>query len=176
MSAFPSPDWSAHDHLFSQWAMCVKVPAVCVTVMLLLAVTQSKRVCDYSVIINTYRALIFVELQNMNLTAPSLDLSKEKDHCPSEKVQRLLRYIYNMTQVFSCMSEGRQELKADGMSAVVRQMQSLISQECIKSQRWARKVSCKTIQKRRGRQERRRLKLMLMIRNCWQRLLSVTSF
>lgn len=44
---------------------CVNRPAVCVTVMLLLAAAHSKRTCDYSAIISTYRALILVELQNL---------------------------------------------------------------------------------------------------------------
>lgn len=44
---------------------CVNRPAVCVAVMLLLAVAHGKRACDYSEIISTYRAVILVELQNL---------------------------------------------------------------------------------------------------------------
>ncbi|KAL1249677.1 hypothetical protein QQF64_020682 [Cirrhinus molitorella] len=157
--------------------MCVNRPAVCVTVMLLLAVAHSKRACDYSAIISTYRALILVELQNLNLTG-TFDISKEKDHCPSEKVHRILRYIYNMTQIFSCLSESQRHQHADRMTKVVGQMEQLITRNCRKPERMAnrrRKASCKPGKKRKGRQ-RRRMKMMGMLTNCWQRLLSVTAY
>ncbi|KAF4096938.1 uncharacterized protein C20orf204-like [Onychostoma macrolepis] len=177
MSTFPSLDWCAPESLIIPWSMCVNRPAVCVTVMLLLAAAHSKRACDYSAIISTYRALILVELQNLNLTG-SFDLSKEKDHCPSEKVHRILRYIYNMTHIFSCLSERQRLPHADRMTKVVEQMELLIMRNCRKPERLAsrrKKASCKPGKKRKGRQQRR-MKMMGMLINCWQRLLSVTAY
>ncbi|KAI7794686.1 hypothetical protein IRJ41_021654, partial [Triplophysa rosa] len=151
----------------------VNRPAVCVTVMLLLAVADSKRACDYSMIISTYRALILVELQKLNLTGP-FDISKETDHCPSEKVHRILRYIYGMTQIFSCLNEGH----ADSMTKVVCQMAELIRQNCRKPEslgKGHKKTSSKPVNRRKGRQ-RRKMKMMGMLINCWQKLLSVSAY
>ncbi|ROL48509.1 hypothetical protein DPX16_12125 [Anabarilius grahami] len=117
MSTFPSPDWCAQESLFIPWSMCVNRPAVYVAVMLLLAVAHGKRACDYSEIISTYRAVILVELQNL--------------------VHRILRDIYNMTQIFRCLSESKrhQRDRADGggdMTKVVGQMAQLIQKNCCK--------------------------------------------
>lgn len=65
------PSSMLHDEMLSDnwrcdcFAQCVNRPAVCVAVMLLLAVAHGKRACDYSVIISTYRAVTLVELQNL---------------------------------------------------------------------------------------------------------------
>lgn len=119
---------------------------MCVTVMLLLTAAHSKRACDYTAIISTYRALILVELQSLNLTG-ALDISKEKDHCPSEKVHRILRYIYSMTQIFSCLSE-RQRQHADHMTKVVGQMEQLITRNCRKPERLASRRKKSILQSR----------------------------
>lgn len=170
MSTVTSSEGCAQQCLSIPWSMCVNRPAVCVTVMLLLAVAHSKRACDYSMIISTYRALILVELQNLNLTGP-FDISKETDHCPSEKVHRILRYIYGMTQIFSCLNEGR----ADSMTKVVCQMAELIRQNCRKPKSLGKGYKkSKSVKRRKGRQRRKR-KMMGMLINCWQKLLSVSA-
>lgn len=151
---------------------------MCVTVMLLFTVAHSKRSCDYSVIISTYKALILVELQTLNLTG-SFDITKEKNHCPEkvqpEKVRCILRYIYRMTQIFNCLSDSRMQQRSDRMTEVVKQMQRLLTQDCLKPQKLGKKAACKPVKKRRGRQRQRR-KQMRMIINSWQRLLSITAY
>ncbi|KAG1927876.1 hypothetical protein F2P79_023937 [Pimephales promelas] len=182
MSTFPSPDWCAQESLFIPWSMCVNRPAVCVAVMLLLALAHGKRACDYSVIISTYRAVILVELQNLNLTG-SFDISKEKDHCSSVKVHRILRDIYNMTQIFRCLSESKRQQRDRGdrggdMAKVVGQMAQLIRKNCCRPQSSAnrcKKASCEPGKKRKGKQQWR-MKMMGRLINCWQRLLSVAAY
>lgn len=174
MSTVASSEWCAHDCLSIPWSMCMNRPAVCVTVMLLLAVAHSRRACDYSMIISTYRALILVELQNLNLTGP-FDISEERDHCPSEKVHRILQNIYGMTQIFSCLNEGHRH--ADSMTKVVHQMAQLIRQNCHKPQSLGKrhkKTACKPVKRRKARQ-RRKMKMMGMLINCWQKLQSVSA-
>ncbi|KAJ8370585.1 hypothetical protein SKAU_G00106130 [Synaphobranchus kaupii] len=69
--------------------MCVSRYVLCVfVVVFLVSITSSRRKCNYSEILSSYKELIFMELLNLNLTGPSL--SKQKDRCPSGKVQHIL--------------------------------------------------------------------------------------
>ncbi|KAL7859499.1 hypothetical protein SRHO_G00146460 [Serrasalmus rhombeus] len=144
-------------------------PVLCITVMLLLGAAWSRRRCDYSMILSTYTQLIFPELQNLNLTGP-FETAAKNDRCPSSKVTRIVRSIYGMTEQFACLGEGQQE---DSKVSVVSKMGQLIKIYCRKTSmgNGRNATSCKTVQRKKERR-RRRIKMIEMLINCWQKLQS----
>lgn len=140
------------------------------TMFLLLAICCGKRSCNYTEIQDTYRDIILVELQRLNLTG-SFNISKEKDHCPSGKAHHTLRSIYSMTQKFRCHRGGK--LERD-LGKPVESMEQLLTYNC--SQNLVKKHQvCPA--RTRGK-KRRRLKLINIIKaliNCWQKFQSILS-
>ncbi|KAK6307673.1 hypothetical protein J4Q44_G00209440 [Coregonus suidteri] len=155
--------------------MCVSGPVLrSVVVFLLLGVSYSKRRCNYSEILDSYRELIFVELQNLNLTG-NFDTSKERDCCPSGKVQHVLRSIHGMTQQFLCQGRGQGIRQQGGMEKPVEMMEQLIRQNCRHTdlvRRQKRAAPCVTSQ-RTKRKKKKRMRLIRALIHCWQKLQSV---
>ncbi|KAK6303827.1 hypothetical protein J4Q44_G00262810 [Coregonus suidteri] len=155
--------------------MCVNGPVLrSVVVFLLLGVSYSKRRCNYTEILTSYRELIFVELQNLNLTG-TFDTPKERDHCPSGKVQHVLRSIHGMTEQFLCQGwdqdHGRGSRQQGGMEKPVEMMVVLIRQNCRHTD-LVRRQKCVTSQRTKGK-KRKRMRLIRALINCWQKLQSV---
>ncbi|XP_078144550.1 uncharacterized protein LOC144542327 [Centroberyx gerrardi] len=151
--------------------MCVARPVLrSVLVVLLLAFSCGKRGCNYKEILGSYREIILVELQNLNLTG-SLNTSKERDHCPSGKAHHILRSIYVLTQQFRCQRAGNRQRD---LEKPVESMDQLISHNCSHDY-LGKRASCQASQKTRGK-KRRRIKLIKVIRSlitCWQKLQSI---
>ncbi|KAM9506705.1 uncharacterized protein ACWYII_048403 isoform 1-T1 [Salvelinus alpinus] len=149
-----------------------------VVVFLLLGVSYSKRRCNYTDILSTYRELIFVELQYLNLTG-TFDTPKERDHCPSGKLQHVLRSIHGMTEQFLCQGwdqeHGRGSRQQRGMKKPVEMMAVLIRQNCRQTdlaRRQKRTAPCVTTQRTKG-MNRKRMRLIRALINCWQKLQSL---
>ncbi|KAM9429134.1 uncharacterized protein ACWYII_019858 isoform 2-T2 [Salvelinus alpinus] len=155
--------------------MCVNGPVLrSVVVFLLLGVSYTKRRCNYSEILGSYRELIFVELQNLNLTG-NFDTSKERDRCPSGKVQHVLRSIHGMTQQFLCQGRRQGIRQQGGMEKPVEMMEQVIRQNCrhtdlVRGEK--RAAPCVTSQRTKGK-KKKRIKLVRTLINCWQKLQSV---
>ncbi|KAG9269291.1 hypothetical protein AMEX_G16306 [Astyanax mexicanus] len=144
-------------------------------VMLLLGVVYARRRCDYSIILSSYRLLIFPELQSLNLTGP-FGMSKENNGCASNKVTHILRSIYRMTEQFVCLTDG---LQGNEMTAVVSKMAQLIQLYCRKkSTENGRSVKpCKPVRRKKKakKQMEQGRKMIQRLINCWQKLQSVYS-
>eukprot|EP00063_Salmo_salar_P015355 XP_013990190.1 PREDICTED: uncharacterized protein LOC106566581 isoform X3 [Salmo salar] len=130
-----------------------------VVVFLLLGVSYSKRRCNYTDILSTYRELIFVELQNL--------------------LQHVLRSIHGMTEQFLCQGwdqgHGRGSRQQRGMKKPVEMMAVLIRQNCRHTdlvRRQKRTAPCVTAQRTKGK-NRTRMRLIRALINCWQKLQSL---
>lgn len=140
-------------------------------VVLLFATSCGKRTCDYKEILDSYRELIRVELQNLNLTGASTH-HKERDICPSRKAFRILVSIYGAAQQVRCQ-RGRK--KPSDLEKPVEKMEQLIIYNC-NSDHLRKKVVCSaTAQKIRGKKRKRSrlIKTINALIVCWQKLLSV---
>ncbi|KAM9506706.1 uncharacterized protein ACWYII_048403 isoform 2-T2 [Salvelinus alpinus] len=130
-----------------------------VVVFLLLGVSYSKRRCNYTDILSTYRELIFVELQYL--------------------LQHVLRSIHGMTEQFLCQGwdqeHGRGSRQQRGMKKPVEMMAVLIRQNCRQTdlaRRQKRTAPCVTTQRTKG-MNRKRMRLIRALINCWQKLQSL---
>ncbi|CAG6021558.1 unnamed protein product [Menidia menidia] len=140
-----------------------------VLVLLLLANTCGKRRCNYKEILGSYREVIFVELQNLNLTL-SQNTFKERDPCPSGKARQILISIYGMTQKIHCRS-GKH---LSEMEKPIESMELLIIQNCSPDY-MAKKDLCSAVRKIKGK-KRKRIMLIRVIKQliiCWEKLQSV---
>lgn len=140
-----------------------------VLVVLIVANCCGKRRCNYKEIREYYREVIFVELQNLNLTG-SATTFKEKDPCPSGKERRILVSIYGMTHQILCQKSGN---KSD-LEKPVESMEQLIIQNCSPNY-MAKKTSCSAVRQIKGN-KRKRLRLIRVIKQlitCWEKLLSI---
>lgn len=142
-------------------------------VVLLLAISCGKRTCDYKKILDSYRGIIVVDLQNLNLTGESTH-HKEKDPCPSPTAHRILVSIYRMAQQVRCQ-RGRKQ--PSDLEKPVERMEELISYNC-NSDQMRKKVFCSTVRgkKKRTRKRRKRTRLIKAINAlivCWQKFQSV---
>ncbi|KAL1021588.1 hypothetical protein UPYG_G00015240 [Umbra pygmaea] len=161
--------------------MCVNGPVLrTVVVFLLLGVSCScnycRRRCNYNEILESYRELIFVELQNLNLTG-TFDTSKERDCCPSGKAPDILRSIHGLAHQFLCQRHGTGRKQLEGMEKPVVMMQDLISENCnstVQVRRQKTAASCATSQ--RCKKKRKKMRLIRALINCWQKLQSICSF
>uniref|UniRef100_A0A1A7WE15 Uncharacterized protein n=1 Tax=Iconisemion striatum TaxID=60296 RepID=A0A1A7WE15_9TELE len=97
-----------------------------VLVLLLLASCCGKQRCNYNEILGSYREIIFVELQNLNLTVSDNSM-KGRDPCPSRKVGHILVSIYGLTQQIRCQRSGKQ---TSDLEKPVESMEQLILQNC----------------------------------------------
>ncbi|KAF7662820.1 hypothetical protein LDENG_00225690 [Lucifuga dentata] len=153
--------------------MCLTGAALrSVLVVLLLAYSCGKRRCNYKEILDSYRDVIFVELQNLNLT-DSLNTTKERDHCPAGKGRRILGSIYGMTQHLRCQMGGQQQWD---LEKPVESMEHLIIRNC-NLEYLGKRASCSARQKTQGK-KRRRIKVIRVIKaitTCWQKLQSIYS-
>lgn len=144
-----------------------------VLVVLLLGFSCGKRRCNYKEILESYREIILVELQNLNLSASS-NTSKEKDPCPPGKAHRILSSIYVMIQQFRCQSHGQ---TYGDLEKPVESMEQLISHNCRDE---GKRVSCQASKKMRGKKrKRKRNKLVKIIKaliTCWEKLQSIYAF
>lgn len=141
-----------------------------VLVVLLLASSCGKRRCNYKEILGSYREVIFVELQNLNLTGP-FNTPKERDSCPSGKARRILISIYGMTHQVRCQRSGKQQ---SDLEKPLESMEQLIVHNCSPDY-LGRKTSCSAVQKVRGK-KRKRIRLSKVIKalvTCWQKLQNV---
>lgn len=141
-----------------------------VLVLLLLANSCGKRTCNYKEILGSYREVILVELQNLNLTA-TLNTSKERDACPSAKARRILISIYGMTQQMRCQRNGK---KQSNLERPLDMMETLIVHNC-SPEYLGKKTTCSPVQKTQGK-KRKRMRLIKVIKaliTCWQKLLNV---
>ncbi|KAM8755470.1 uncharacterized protein AB9X84_011927 [Acanthopagrus schlegelii] len=141
-----------------------------ILVVLLLASSCGKRRCNYKEILGSYREVIFVELQNLNLTG-SVNTPKERDPCHSGKARRILVSIYGMTQQMRCQRGGKQQ---SDLEKPLESMEQLIIHNCSPDY-LGRKASCSTVKKIRGK-KRKRIRLIKVIKaliTCWQKLQSV---
>lgn len=142
-----------------------------VLVTVLLAYSCGKSRCNYKEILGSYREVISVELQNLNLTV-SANKFKERDPCPSGKARRILVSIYGMTQQMRCQGSGKNQ---SDLEKPVESMGQLIVQNC-RLQYLGNKTSCSAVQKIRGK-KRKRMRLIRVIKaliTCWQKLQSVS--
>ncbi|XP_077938098.1 uncharacterized protein LOC144383646 [Gasterosteus aculeatus] len=141
-----------------------------VLAVLLLADACAKRRCNYKEILGSYRQVIFVELQNLNLTGP-FNASKVRDACPSGKARRILVSIYGMTQQMKCQRSGK---KASALQKPLASMERLIVHNC-SPEYLGKKVSCSAVQKTQGKRRRRTrlIRVMEALITCWQKLHSV---
>lgn len=136
----------------------------------MLANSCGKRGCNYKEILGSYREVVFVELQNLNLTG-SFNTSKERDPCPSGKARRILGSIYGMTQKMRCQRGGKQQPELD---KPLESMEQLIIHNC-KPDYLGKKATCSSVQKIRGK-KRKRIRFIKVIKalvTCWQKLQSV---
>ncbi|GAA6229023.1 probable basic-leucine zipper transcription factor R isoform X2 [Lates japonicus] len=141
-----------------------------VLVVLLLANTCGKRRCNYTEILGSYREVILVELQNLNLTG-SFNAAKDRDPCPPGKARRILVSIYGMTQQIRCQRNGK---KQSDLERPVESMEQLIIHNCSPDY-LGKRTSCSAIKKIRGK-KRKRIRLIKVIEaliTCWQKLQSV---
>ncbi|KAI1892762.1 hypothetical protein AGOR_G00136870 [Albula goreensis] len=117
-------------------------------------ITYGRRTCNYAEILSSYKELIFIELQNLNLTGP-YSLSKEINRCPSGKVQHILRSIYGMTELFKCQGKGRWFRE---IGRPVERMGQLIRQNCKLADlmQWRNNPHCKTGKVLRGRKKKKK--------------------
>lgn len=142
-----------------------------VLAVLLLANACGKRKCNYREILDSYREVIFVELQNLNLTG-SINTSKVRDPCPSGKAHRILVSIYGLTQQVRCQRGGNQQ---SDLEKPLESMERLIIHNCSPDY-LGKTASCSAAQKIRGK-KRKRMRLIKVIKaliNCWQKLQSVS--
>ncbi|KAM9344158.1 uncharacterized protein KZ484_016525 isoform 1-T1 [Pholidichthys leucotaenia] len=141
-----------------------------VLVVVLLANSYGKRRCNYKEILGSYREVIFVELQNLNLTG-SLSNFKERDPCPSAKAHRILMSIYNMAQQVQCQRDTKQQ---SVLERPVESMERLIVRNCSPDY-LGKKASCSAVAKIQGK-KRKRMRLIKAINalvTCWQKLQTV---
>ncbi|KAF1390375.1 hypothetical protein PFLUV_G00057390 [Perca fluviatilis] len=142
-----------------------------ILLVLLLADACGKRRCNYREILGSYREVIFVELQNLNLTG-SFNTSKVRDPCPSGKTRRILVSIYGMTQQMRCQMGAKQ---TSNLEKPLVSMEQLIVHNCSPDY-LGKKVSCSAVQKIRGK-KRKRIRLIKVIKaliTCWQKLQSAS--
>lgn len=150
--------------------MCLTTLLRSVLVVLLLASCFCKRRCNYKEILGSYREVVFVELQNLNLTG-SFNTSKERDPCPSGKARRILVSIFGMTRQMRCQRSGKQQ---SDLERPLVSMEQLIIHNCSPDY-LGKKASCSAVRKIRGK-KRRRIRLIKVIKaliTCWQKLQSV---
>ncbi|CAB1451954.1 unnamed protein product [Pleuronectes platessa] len=129
-----------------------------------------KRRCNYKEILDSYRVVIFVELQSLNLTG-STHTSRDRDPCPQAKARRILVSIYGMTQQVRCHRSGEQR---SDLEKPVESMEQLVVHNCSPDY-LGRRTSCSTVKKIRGK-KRKRNKVIQVIKaliTCWQKLQSV---
>lgn len=140
-----------------------------VLVVLLLANSWGKRRCNYKDILSAYREVIFVELQNLNLTV-SPNTSKERDPCPSGKARRILASIYGMTQKTRCQRGGNQP---SNLERPVESMEQLITHKCSPDY-LGKRATCSHVKKIRGKKRKRiwLIKVIKALITCWQKLQS----
>lgn len=141
-----------------------------VLVVFLLANTCAKRRCNYKEILGSYREVIFVELQNLNLTG-SFNTAKDRDPCPQGKARRILASIYGMTQQIRCKRSGKQQ---SDLEKPLESMEQLIIHNCSPDY-LGKRTSCSGIQKIRGKKRKRTrlIKVINALITCWQKLQSV---
>ncbi|KAM7411740.1 hypothetical protein PAMA_021629 [Pampus argenteus] len=141
-----------------------------VLVVLLLTNSCGKRRCNYKQILGSYREVIFVELQNLNLTR-SFNTSKERDPCPSGKAHRILGSIYSMTQQTRCQRNGKRQ---PDLEKPLERMEQLIIHNCSPDY-LGKKATCSAVQKIRGarRKRNRLIKVIKALVTCWQKLQSI---
>ncbi|CAL8276724.1 unnamed protein product [Boreogadus saida] len=140
------------------------------TMVILLVVCCGERKCNYKEIHDSYRNIILVELQSLNLTS-KLNISKERDHCPSAKAHHILRSIHGMIQQFRCH---RGKKPATALEKPVDSMEQLLTYNCRQNMVKQNKV-CPA---RKTKGKRRRLKRIIIIKaliNCWQKFQSILS-
>ncbi|AWP09798.1 Hypothetical protein SMAX5B_014486 [Scophthalmus maximus] len=141
-----------------------------VLVVLLLTNTCGKRRCNFKEILDSYRVVILVELQNLNLTG-SFNTYKDKDPCPPGKARRILVSIYGMTQQIRCQRGGR--LQFD-LEKPVESMEQLIIHKCSPDY-LGKRNSCSAVKKIRGKKRKRNrvIKVIKTLITCWQKLQSI---
>lgn len=140
-----------------------------VVVLLLLANSSGKRRCNYKEILGSYREVIFVELQNLNLTDYS-NSSKERSHCPSVKAHHILSSIYGMTQRMRCQIGAKQS----AFNKPLESMEQVIIHNC-RPDHLGERVSCSAVKKIQGK-KKKRISFIRMIKTliiCWQKLQTV---
>lgn len=150
--------------------MCVTRALLRSFVLLILLVNSGgKRRCNYTEILATYRELVFVHLQNLNLTAP-FNNSKDKSICPSVKAHHILNSIYDTTQWMRCQIGG----KPSDLNKTVESMEQIIIVNCSPDY-LGETLSCATVKKIKGKKKKRMrlIKKIKALTICWQKLQSV---
>ncbi|KAJ8016062.1 hypothetical protein DPEC_G00003240 [Dallia pectoralis] len=154
--------------------MCVNGPVLRILLLvLLLGVSYCERKCNYSEILVSYRKIIYVELQHLNLTS-SFNTSNERDRCIAGKKQGILHSIHGLVHKFLChkRDEGRCQRNdaQEGMLRTVCMMKHLIIRNCnpstlqnmhVKTSNWCPK------------RKKKKIELMRALKTCWQKLQSV---
>ncbi|KAJ8408110.1 hypothetical protein AAFF_G00263380 [Aldrovandia affinis] len=132
--------------------MCVSRSVFCVFVVTVFfgSLTYGRRNCNYSEILSSYKELIFIELQNLNLTGPYS--SQGNGCCPSGKVQRILWSIYGMTQLFKLQGKGKWHRD---VGQPVERMGRLIKENCRHAD--LKNSSCKTGKVLKGRMKKEKM-------------------
>ncbi|AWP09797.1 Hypothetical protein SMAX5B_014486 [Scophthalmus maximus] len=122
-----------------------------VLVVLLLTNTCGKRRCNFKEILDSYRVVILVELQNL--------------------ARRILVSIYGMTQQIRCQRGGR--LQFD-LEKPVESMEQLIIHKCSPDY-LGKRNSCSAVKKIRGKKRKRNrvIKVIKTLITCWQKLQSI---
>lgn len=141
-----------------------------VLVVLLVPKTYGKHKCNYKEILASYTGVIFVELQNLNLT-DSYNTSKERDLCPSKKVHQILLSIYEMAHKTRCQTTSKQQ---QDLAKPLRSMEHLIIQNCNRKS-LRTKAPCSSIKKIQGK-NRKKMRLIRVTKAliiCWQKLQTV---
>ncbi|CAL1605684.1 unnamed protein product [Knipowitschia caucasica] len=150
--------------------MCVAKAVFFILVLLVFVVnSMGKRRCNYAEILGTYRGLIYVELQSLNVTS-SDNTYKVRRLCPSVKAHHILGSIYDTTQWMRCQIGG----KPSALSHVLESMEQVIIHNCSPDQ-WGGRLSCASVKKIKGMERKRiqLIKIMKALTICWQKLHSV---
>lgn len=140
-----------------------------VVVLVLLVNSGGKRRCNYDEILGTYRKLVFVELQSLNITG-IINSSKEKSLCPSVKAHHILNSIFDATRRMRCQLGGKQS----DLNKPLESMEQVIIHNCGPDY-LGETLSCATVKKMKGK-KKKRMRLIRMIKAliiCWQKLQSV---
>ncbi|TNM86977.1 hypothetical protein fugu_007207 [Takifugu bimaculatus] len=138
-----------------------------VLLVLLVSKTDGKHRCNYKEILGSYTGVIFVELQNLNLT-DTCNTSRERDLCPSKKVHGILLSIFDIAHRTRCQTTGKQQLN---LAKPLYNMEHLIIQNC--NPKFLRtKAPCSSIKRiqRENRKKKKLIRITTALITCWQKL------
>ncbi|KAM8829749.1 uncharacterized protein ACB058_018260 [Synchiropus picturatus] len=142
-----------------------------VLVVVILANSSCKIRCNYKEVLDSYQAIVLVELKTLNLKG--LGVFNNIDLCPSGKAGRILGSIYSSIQRTRCHVSER---NSSQLETPLKNMERLIVLNC--NQEFLRgTISCSSVQRLRGKKRKRRrlIKVIKSLVICWQKLQNVAN-